>query len=75
MARDYKAEYRNYHGTAEQKANRAQRNAARRLMEREHGDIPRNKDVDHVKPIRKGGTNAPSNLRVRSQKANRGWRG
>ena len=31
-------------------------------------------DVDHIKPIRDGGTNAPSNLRMLSVKRNRGWR-
>ena len=34
------------------------------------------KDVDHKRPVRAkggGGTNAPSNLRVRSERANRGW--
>jgi hypothetical protein len=31
------------------------------------------KDVDHIKPVRSGGTNARSNLRVMSQSKNRGW--
>lgn len=74
--RDYKHEYRSYHATPEQKKNRAQRNAARRELEREgrvhKGD---DKDVDHKKPIRSGGTNAASNLRVTSKGKNRGWRG
>lgn len=32
------------------------------------------KDVDHVKPLDKGGSTAKSNTRVVSQKTNRGWR-
>jgi hypothetical protein len=32
------------------------------------------KVVDHKKPIRSGGTNAKSNLRVTSRSKNAGWR-
>ena len=32
------------------------------------------KDVDHKKPLRSGGTNARSNLRVQPKSVNRGWR-
>lgn len=32
------------------------------------------KDVDHKKPLAKGGSTAKSNTRVVSQKTNRGWR-
>lgn len=73
MARDYAKEYAEYQGTTEQKKNRAQRNKARRLMIREgkaaKGD---GKDVDHIKPMKSGGTSAKSNLRMRSKSANRG---
>lgn len=72
MSRNYDREYANYQGTEEQKKNRAQRNKARRMMIREgvaaKGD---GKDVDHVKPMRSGGTSARSNLRMRSKSANR----
>jgi hypothetical protein len=75
MARDYGKEYREYQGTPEQKKNRAKRNAARREMVREgrahKGD---GKDVDHIKPIRSGGCNCKSNLRVISKSRNRGWK-
>ena len=76
MARDYKHEYQSYHAKPEQKKNRAQRNAARRELERE-GRVHKGdgKDVDHKRPIRAGGSNAPSNLRVTSKGKNRGWRG
>lgn len=72
MSRNYGKEYANYQGTEEQKKNRAQRNKARRMMIREgvaaKGD---GKDVDHVQPMRSGGTSARSNLRMRSKSANR----
>lgn len=75
MARDYKKEYLKYQGTPEQIHKRAQRNAARREMEKEglvhKGD---GKDVDHIHPIDSGGSNARSNLRVLSVAKNRGYR-
>lgn len=68
------SEYRNYQGSEEQKKNRAARNAARREMEKKglvkKGD---GKDVDHRKPISKGGGNSTSNLRVQSASANRSF--
>ena len=71
--RDYKKEYAEYHGKPEQIANRAERVKARRTMEKtgaaKKGD---GKDVDHIRPLSKGGTSAKSNLRMRSVKANRG---
>lgn len=74
MSRNYKKEYERYQGKPEQIANRSERNHARREMEkagRAHkGD---GKDVDHRKPIVKGGSNAKSNLRVTSQHANRSF--
>lgn len=75
MARDYKKEYREYQGTPEQIKNRAQRNAARREME-ERGVVRKGdgKDVDHKRPISRGGTNADSNLRAVSKSVNRGFK-
>lgn len=75
MARDYKKEYREYQGTEEQKHNRALRNNARRELMRE-GRVHKGdgKDVDHKRPLIKGGSNSDSNLRVVSQKVNRGFR-
>ena len=70
--RDYKKEYRLYHGTPEQRRNRSERNKARRLMEKELGKTAlKGKDVDHIKPISKGGTNRRSNLQVTSVHYNR----
>lgn len=66
--RDYKKEYREYHSKPEQKKNRAARNTARRQKGLKVGD-PR--EVDHVKPLSKGGSNDPKNLKVVSRTANR----
>lgn len=66
--RDYKKEYREYHSKPEQKKNRAKRNEARRKMGLKIGD-PR--EVDHKKPLSKGGSNSKSNLRIVSRKTNR----
>lgn len=66
--RDYKKEYREYHSKPEQRHKRSLRNQARRKMGLKVGD-PR--EVDHVKPLKKGGSNARSNLKIVSRKANR----
>ncbi len=73
MARDYKKEYENYQGKPEQIKNRAARNAARSTMAKKglvkKGD---GKDVDHIKPLAKGGSNK-TGLRVVSKSANRSF--
>lgn len=66
--RDYKKEYENYHSQPEQKRNRAKRNKARKEMGLKVGD-PR--EVDHIKPLSKGGGNSRSNLRAVSRTTNR----
>jgi hypothetical protein len=72
--RNYKEEYKNYQGSEEQKKKRAQRNKARRMLESEgvvhKGD---GKDVDHKKPMSKGGTTTRSNLRVKTASSNRSF--
>ena len=69
--RPYKKEYENYDGTEVVKKKRAQRNKARRIMERagavHKGD---GKDVDHKDSNPQN--NSPDNLRVTSRKLNRG---
>lgn len=72
--RPYKKEYEQYQGTEEQKKNRAKRNAARRKLEKE-GRVKKGdgKDVDHKKPISKGGSNGTGNLRVKNASANRSF--
>ena len=75
MARNYAMEYKNYDGTPEVKKKRAQRNKARRMLEREgvvhKGD---GKDVDHITPLGKGGTTVRSNLRAKPAAANRSFK-
>ena len=54
--------------------NRSERNQARSYMKKKLGAAAiAGKDIDHKKMVIHGGTNAPSNLRVRSEHANRGW--
>jgi hypothetical protein len=71
--RNYGREYERYHSKPAQKKDRASRNAARRAMVKsgaaKKGD---GKDVDHKN--RKPRDNNASNLRMTSQKQNRGWR-
>lgn len=64
---------RTYQASAEQKKNRAMRNAARAAAV-EAGTARKGdgKDVDHKLPISKGGTNAKGNTRVVSRGTNRG---
>ena len=66
--RDYKKEYRDFHSKPKQIKFRGMRAAARRKMGLKNGD-PR--EVDHIKPLSKGGTNHKSNLRVVSRSKNR----
>ena len=72
--RPYKKEYENYDGTEAVKKKRAERNQARRIMEKagavHKGD---GKDVDHKTPLSKGGSTARGNLRVRSASENRSF--
>jgi hypothetical protein len=72
--RDYDREYKEYHASEKEKNKRVLRNAARREFARmglvRKGD---GKDVDHKKPLSKGGNNASGNLRVRSAHSNRSY--
>ena len=69
--RNYKKEYREFHGTDEQKKRRAQRNAARRKAMKagkvKKGD---NLEVDHLGSNRRGKLNN-SKVKVVSKKKNR----
>ena len=73
--RDYKEEYREYDGKPAVKKKRAKRNKARRTMERE-GRVRKGdgKDVDHKRPLSKGGSNKKSNWRVVSRSENRSFK-
>jgi len=74
MARNYKKEYENYQGKPEQIKNRAARNAARASLMKE-GVVKKGdgKDVNHKKPLIKGGSTARSNLNVQSKSSNRSY--
>jgi hypothetical protein len=67
--RDYKAEYRDYHGTDEQIENRSSRNKSVRKLGREGKSRRDGKEVDHVdgNPKNRSG----KNLKVISRTANR----
>lgn len=69
--RDYDKEYREYHGSDEQKKRRAQRNAARRKAMKE-GKVKKGdgKEVDHLGSNRKGKLDN-GKVKVVSKKANR----
>lgn len=64
-----------YNARPENIAKRVKNNAARRAAikagKAKKGD---GKDVDHKKPLDKGGGNDADNLRVVSRESNRGWR-
>ena len=64
--RNYRKEYDTFHAKPKQKKNRAKRNAANRKLKPGPG-----KEVDHKKPMSKGGGNGKKNLRVVTRKANR----
>jgi 5-methylcytosine-specific restriction endonuclease McrA len=70
--RNYKQEYKEYHGTDTQKKNRAARNTARSTMAKA-GKVSKGdgKEVDHKKPLSKGGSTSKSNLRVVAKAVNR----
>lgn len=72
--RDYKREYAKYHSKPEQRANRSERTIARNAANADgrtrKGD---GKDLDHIRPLSKGGSNSPSNTRVTSQSNNRSF--
>lgn len=72
--RDYKRERelairRNETGVGS-KSGDAQRHRARRIVEKDVGDLPPDQVVDHKKRVRDGGSNNRSNLRVRSLSSN-----
>jgi len=66
--RNYRREYDTYHSKRKQKKNRAKRNTARRRSGLKVGD-PR--EVDHKRPLSRGGGNGRRNLRVVSRRTNR----
>ena len=71
--RNYKQEEK-YEDSPEQVKNRVARNKARRDAIKS-GKVSKGdgKEVDHVIPLSKGGTNTAKNLRVKSASANRSF--
>ena len=72
--RNYRKEYDRYQGQPEQIRKRSNRNKARRKMANaglvHKGD---GKDVDHIKPLVKGGGGGRANLRLRARANNRSF--
>lgn len=66
-----KVHYRKNKNSPKQKKDRAKRNAARALL-MEEGAVKKGdgKQVDHKRPLKSGGGNTRSNLRVRSAHSN-----
>lgn len=64
--RDYRQEYDRDHAGAKAKKDRAARNKANREEKPGPG-----KEVDHKKPLSKGGSNKKANRRVVTRKTNR----
>lgn len=69
--RPYKKEYQQQLDRGEHE-NRMDRQRARRSMDAKGIDRA-GKDIDHAVPLSKGGTNAPSNLKLKSPSANRSF--
>ena len=73
MARNYKQEYAEYQGRPDQIAKRSERNSARRELKNAGVNVA-GKDVDHIKPLVKGGNGlARSNLRAIPPSVNRSF--
>ena len=66
--RNYDKEYQTYHKKPEQRKNNNARHRARYAMKLKPGD---KREVDHKKPLSKGGSNMRKNLRLVSRKINR----
>jgi len=68
--RDYQKE-NEYKAKPEQIKMRVARNKARRMMIKA-GKVHKGDgmDVDHIVPLSKGGSNTPSNMRIKSKSAN-----
>lgn len=65
---------RGYNATDEMTRRRGMQNKARAIMAKDVGKAKlAGKDVDHKVMLDHGGGNSRSNLRIRTQKQNRGW--
>lgn len=70
--RDYDRQYEKYDGKESVKKDRAARNAARAKMKAKGVDV-NGKDVDHKRPLSKGGGNSVENLRAVKASSNRSF--
>ena len=66
--RNYREEYDKYHKKPSQRKNNNARHRARYALKLKKGD---KREVDHKKPLSKGGSNKRSNLRLVSRRTNR----
>jgi len=70
--RDYARKHPEKFNNPKERKKRAKRNAARRMMIKKgiikEGD---SREVDHIKPLRQGGSNKLSNLRMLTRSKNR----
>ena len=71
--RNYKAEYKRdlETGKSGPGSDQHERQRARRAYDKAGIDRT-GKDIDHIKPLRKGGKSVPGNLRLRAKKTNEG---
>jgi hypothetical protein len=71
--RDYKKEYKRDLQTGKSGPGSAQheRQRARRMYDK-MGIDRSGKDIDHIKPLRKGGKSSKGNLRLRAKSTNQG---
>jgi hypothetical protein len=72
--RDYKTENEKYNSRPEQRRNRSERTIARNKAIAD-GTVSRGdgRDLDHIKPLSKGGGSGKSNLRAVSASSNRSF--
>ena len=71
--RNYKAEYKRDLETGKSGPGSDQHERQRARREYDKKGIDRaGKDIDHIKPLRKGGKSTPGNLRLRAKKPNQG---
>jgi hypothetical protein len=70
--RPYKQEYKKQIQRPNDIKTRPKRQQARELLDQK-GINRKGKDIDHTKPLSKGGTNAMSNLKLKSPSKNRSF--
>lgn len=71
--RNYAKEWANFSAKASNLEAHRKRDAARRALDAK-GVSRKGKDIDHKVPLSLGGTNAPSNLRLKKPSANRSFK-